>query len=100
MYPGNERHGNLDGRRNPLFGTERRRLVALMYLYARIAMKSKAVLSIGLIVFAVFLLAQNLLTLYAYVSMAPLFDPATLPFLSTIAGFESVALVILLRLTI
>jgi hypothetical protein len=75
-------------------------LVALVFLYGRIAVKSRAVLSFALIVFAFFLLAQNLLTIYAYDSMAPLFGAQTVPFLSAIAASQFVALAALLKFTL
>jgi len=75
-------------------------LVALVFLYGRIALKSRAVLSFALIVFAFFLLAQNLLTIYAYGSMAPLFGAETVPYLSAIAGSQFVALAVLLKFTL
>lgn len=75
-------------------------LVALVFLYGRIALKSKAVLSFSLIVFAGFLLAQNLLTIFAYGSMAPLFGAQTVPYLSAIAGTQFVALLALLKFTV
>jgi hypothetical protein len=75
-------------------------LVALVFLYGRMALKSRAVQSFALIVFALFLLAQNLLTIYAYDSMAPLFGTETVPYLTAIAGSQFVALSVLLRFTI
>jgi len=75
-------------------------LVALVFLYGRIALRSRAGLSIALIVFALFLLVQNVLTMYAYDDMAPLFGAETLPYLTAIAGTQFVALAGLLRFTL
>jgi hypothetical protein len=75
-------------------------LVALIYVYGRIALRSKSAVSFGLIVFASLLLAHNLLTVYAYVTMAPLFGAAALPYLSGVAILELAALLVLLRMTL
>jgi len=75
-------------------------LLALLYLYGRLAMRSRAVLSIGLVVFALFLLTQNSLTLFAYYTMEPLFDAETVPFLSATSILQFAAYMVLLRFTI
>jgi hypothetical protein len=75
-------------------------LVGLLVFYGRIAVKSKAALSYGLVIFALFLLAQNLLTVFSYASMAPLFGDATVPYLCIMAGLQLVALLALLRFTV
>ena len=75
-------------------------LLALMYLYAKILVRSRASYSVGLIFFAGMLLVQNLLTAFAYGTMSPLFGPEALPYLSGIGGAELAGLLILLRMTI
>ena len=75
-------------------------LVGLSYLYSRIAMKTKATYSVGLAVFAGLLLLHNLLTVFAYVTMAPLFGEEALPLLSGIGALEFGGLVVLLKLTL
>jgi hypothetical protein len=74
-------------------------LVVLLSLYGRIALKSKATYSIGLVVFSLFLLAQNLMTLLAYVMMSPLFGQGALPFLSGVSALEFVGLLVLAKIT-
>ncbi|MDG6904523.1 MAG: hypothetical protein JRN20_01915 [Nitrososphaerota archaeon] len=74
-------------------------LLALLVVYGRIALKSKAAHSIGLVIFDVFLLAQNLTTVFAYISMEQFFEPAALPALSGISGFEFVGLLVLAKIT-
>ncbi len=74
-------------------------LLSLIVIYGRIAGKTRASYSIGLMLFAVFLLAQNLATIYSYVDMAPFFEPQALPFLSTISALEFVGLLVLARIT-
>ena len=74
-------------------------LVALLSVYGKIAVKSKAAHSVGLVVFALFLLAQNLLTVGAYLAMSPLFGHGALPALSSISALEFVGLVVLAKIT-
>lgn len=75
-------------------------LLGLIYLYSKIAARTKAAYSVGLAVFAGLLLLQNLLTVFAYVTMAPLFGEEALPFLSGIGALEFGGLLVLFRLTL
>jgi len=75
-------------------------LVGLMYLFGKIAIKTRASYSVGLAVFGGLLLLQNLLTVFAYVTMAPLFGSDALPVLSVIGGVELAGLAVLLKLTV
>ncbi len=74
-------------------------LISLLIIYGRIVTKTRASYSIGLMLFALFLLAQNVATIYSYVAMAPFFEPKALPYLSTISALEFVGLVVLARIT-
>ena len=74
-------------------------LVVLLVIYGRIAVKSRAVYSVGLVMFALFLLAQNLMTVLAYVVMSPLFGQGSLPALSGISALEFVGLLVLAKIT-
>lgn len=74
-------------------------LVILLGIYGRIALKSKAAHSVGLVVFAVFLLAQNLMTVFAYVTMDQFFGVGALPALSGISAMEFVGLLVLAKIT-
>ena len=75
-------------------------LVALLYFYARIAVRSRAAHSIGLMFFALLLLANSALTVFAYVTMAPFFGTEALPYLSTISVLEFVGLSVLVKITL
>ena len=75
-------------------------LLALLYLYARIAMHSRAAHSIGLMFFAILLLANSVLTVYSYAAMAPVFGTESLPYLSTISVLEFFGLAVLLKITL
>lgn len=74
-------------------------LLGLVYLYARIFLRSRASYSLGLIFFAAMLLLQNLLTALAYGTMSPLFGSDALPYLSVIGATELAGLLMLLRMT-
>lgn len=75
-------------------------LVALIYLYARIASRTKATYSVGLLVFGTLLLLHNLLTVFAYSTMSDLFGAEALPFLSAMGAAELAGLLVLLRITL
>ena len=70
-------------------------LGGLIYQYGRIFMRSRAVYTGGLILFAVALLFQNATTLYAYFMMAPFFGEGVLPYLlaTSVLEFASVSAV-------
>jgi hypothetical protein len=75
-------------------------LLVLLFLYGKIVFKTKAMYPIGLFLFALFLLAQNLLAVFSYADMQAYFGDAVLPFLSGIAALELVSLSVLLKVTL
>ena len=75
-------------------------LLVLLFVYGKIVIKSRAAYPIGLMIFATLLLAQNLLSVFAFVTMEPFFASAALPYLSGIAALELAGLVVLLRITL
>ena len=75
-------------------------LLVLLYFFARIAIRSHASHSLGLMFFALLLLANSVLTAYSYATMAPFFGSEALPFLSTISVLEFVGLAVLLKITL
>ena len=75
-------------------------LVLLLVLYGKIVVKTKATHAVGLMLFAVLLLAQNLLSVFAYVSMEPFFSPESLPYLSGIGALELASLLVLVKITL
>jgi hypothetical protein len=75
-------------------------LLVLLFIFARIAIKSHASHSIGLMFFALLLLANSALTAYSYATMAPFFGADALPFLSTMSVLEFVGLAVLLKITL
>jgi len=75
-------------------------LLGLLYLYAKIALRSRAAHSVGLVFFALLLLANSLLTVYSYAAMAPVFGREALPYLSMTSVLEFVGLAVLLKITL
>jgi cadmium resistance protein CadD (predicted permease) len=75
-------------------------LIVLLILFARIAVKSRASHSVGLMFFALLLLANSALTAYSYATMAPFFGRGALPYLSTMSVLEFVGLSVLLKITL
>lgn len=75
-------------------------LAGLIYLYAKITIRTRASYSIGLVIFAALLMFHNLLTAYAYGTMSPLFGPEALPYLSAVGAAELGGLLVLLKITI
>jgi hypothetical protein len=75
-------------------------LVALIYLYARIVLKTKANYSIGLLIFAVMLLFENLATAYLYAFMGGFYGDQLYPSLVAITVCEFGGLLALLKVTV
>jgi hypothetical protein len=75
-------------------------LLGLIYLYARILLKTHARYTFGLIIFAGLLLIHNLVTLSSYVFMIEFYSRPLYPVIDLITVFEFAALVVLLRVTL
>ena len=75
-------------------------LLTLLVIYARIYNKTRAVFTIGLMFFTAMLLVHNLIAVYAYLSMAPLYSDDLLPYFVAIHIAELVGIVSLLRVTL
>jgi hypothetical protein len=75
-------------------------LVGLIYLYARIAAKTRAGYSVGLLIFAVLLLLHNVVTVVGYSLMSGFFGDQVYPFLVGITVCEFGGLVALLKVTV
>lgn len=75
-------------------------LLILFVIYAKIYVKSRAVFTIGLMFFTVMLMLHNLIAVYAYLVMAPLYPDELLPYFVAIHIAELVGIVALLRVTI
>jgi membrane-bound metal-dependent hydrolase YbcI (DUF457 family) len=75
-------------------------LVALMAVYGRIYSKTCATFTIGLMVFAGMLMLHNVLAVYAYFAMAPLYSDELLPYFAGIHVAELAGLIALLKVTV
>ena len=75
-------------------------LIGLLFIYGRIAWRSKAFYSYGLLIFAFLLLLQNALTVFSYITMTQFFLAESFPFLFGISLLEFGGLLVLLRITI
>ena len=75
-------------------------LVALMAVYGRIYRKTGATFTIGLMVFAGMLMLHNVLAVYGYFAMAPLYSDELLPYFVGIHIAELAGLIALLKVTV
>lgn len=75
-------------------------LLVLLFVYSKIVLKTKAMYAAGLLIFAVLLLAHNLLTISAYVLMAPVFEAEAMPFPLGISALELGGLAVLVKITL
>jgi hypothetical protein len=75
-------------------------LLILFVIYAKIYVKSRAVFTIGLMFFTVMLMLHNLIAVYAYLVMAPLYPDELLPYFVAIHIAELVGIVSLLKVTL
>ena len=55
-------------------------LIALLLVYARIYIKTRATFTVGLAVFAGMLMLHNGIAVYGYFAMAPLYSDELLPY--------------------
>jgi hypothetical protein len=75
-------------------------LIALLVLYARVYRSSKASFTVGLILFASLLMLHNIIAIYGYFIMEPLYAPALVPYFLAIHVAELGGLLVLLRITL
>jgi hypothetical protein len=75
-------------------------LLTLLVIYIKIYIKSGALFTIGLMFFTVMLMLHNLIAVYAYLAMAPLYPVDLLPYFVAIHIAELVGIVALLRITL
>jgi hypothetical protein len=75
-------------------------LIGLLVLYARVYRSSKASFTVGLILFASLLMLHNVIAVYGYFIMEPLYAPALVPYFLAIHVAELGGLLVLLRITL
>jgi hypothetical protein len=69
----------------------------LLVVYAKAYRRVRAPFTLGLIMFAGFFVAQNLLALYAYLTMMHFFPEALHVYMVAIMAFEALALAVMLH---
>jgi hypothetical protein len=75
-------------------------LVILLVVYANIYRKTGATFTVGLIIFAGMLMLHNMIAVYGYFAMAPLYSDDLLPYFIGIHIAELAGLMALLRVTV
>jgi len=75
-------------------------LVVLLAVYGRIYSKTGATFTIGLMTFAGMLMLHNVIAVYAYFAMAPLYSDDLLPYFVGIHIAELAGLIALLKVTV
>jgi membrane-bound metal-dependent hydrolase YbcI (DUF457 family) len=75
-------------------------LVVLLVVYASIYRKTGAKFTIGLMVFAGMLMLHNIIAIYGYFAMAPLYSDDLLPYFVGIHIAELGGLIALLKVTV
>jgi membrane-bound metal-dependent hydrolase YbcI (DUF457 family) len=75
-------------------------LVVLLAVYANIYSKTGATFTIGLMVFAGMLMLHNIIAVFGYFAMAPLYSDDLLPYFVGIHIAELVGLIALLKVTV
>src|SRR5688572_22676633 len=75
-------------------------LVALLAVYGRIYGKTGATFTIGLMIFAGMLMLHNVIAVYGYFAMAPLYSDDLLPYFVGIHIAELAGLIALLKVTV
>ncbi len=75
-------------------------LATLLYIFVKTFRKTRAIFTVGLIVFSVLFLIQNGVAIYSYVAMAPLFAEGVLPYLFVTVLSQLAGLLVLLKISI
>lgn len=75
-------------------------LVTLLAVYANIYRKTRATFTVGLMVFAGMLMLHNMIAIYGYFAMAPLYSDDLLPYFVGIHIAELAGLIALLKVTV
>jgi hypothetical protein len=75
-------------------------LIALFIVYAKIYRSTKARFTIGLMFFTGMLMLHNLIAVYAYIMMAPLYTEELLPYFVGIHITELTGIATLLKITL
>jgi hypothetical protein len=75
-------------------------LIALLTVYAKVYKSTRAVFTIGLMFFAGMLMLHNIIAVYAYFAMQPLYALGLLPYFVVIHIAELAGIAALLKVTL
>jgi hypothetical protein len=75
-------------------------LIAMLTIYARVYKNTRAIFTVGLMFFASMLMLHNIIAVYAYFAMEPLYAAGLLPYFAGIHIAELAGLSVLFRVTI
>jgi len=75
-------------------------LIALLTVYAKVYNSTRAVFTIGLMFFAGMLMLHNIIAVYAYFAMQPLYAVGLLPYFAVIHIAELAGIAALLKVTL
>ena len=75
-------------------------LIALLTVYAKVYKSTRAVFTIGLMFFAGMLMLHNIIAVYAYLAMQPLYAVGLLPYFAVIHIAELAGIAALLKVTL
>jgi hypothetical protein len=75
-------------------------LIALLIVYAKVYKSTRAVFTIGLMFFAGMLMLHNIIAVYAYFAMQPLYALGLLPYFAVIHIAELAGIAALLKVTL
>ena len=75
-------------------------LIALLTVYAKVYKSTRAVFTIGLMFFAGMLMLHNIIAVYAYFAMQPLYAVGLLPYFVVVHIAELAGIAVLLKVTI
>jgi len=75
-------------------------LIALLTVYAKVYKSTRAVFTIGLMFFAGMLMLHNIIAVYAYFAMQPLYALGLLPYFAVIHIAELAGIAALLKVTL
>jgi len=75
-------------------------LIALLRIYERVYKSTRAVITVGLMFFAGMLILHNIIAVYAYFAMEPLYAVALLPYFVLVHIAELAGIAVLLRVTL
>ena len=73
-------------------------LIALLTVYAKVYKSTRAVLTVGLMFFAGMLMLHNIIAVYAYFTMEPLYAVGLLPYFVMVHIAELAGLAVLLKI--